>query len=116
MVGIKPSRRVAESLVVQILRVIKSLKLSQPKDLRHRGVAARRAKAHEAITEWISSMLLPYTEDLIQEPVEQEVVEKVEDADKKSIKEVDQVDSVRFDHFGKMFKNSSMNTQLANFV
>ncbi|TID26481.1 hypothetical protein E6O75_ATG00974 [Venturia nashicola] len=100
VVGVKPSRRVAESLVVQILRVIKSLKLSQPKDLRHRAVAARRAKTHEAITEWISSMLLPYTEDLVQEPVEQEVAEKVEDPDKKSIKEVEKVDSVRFDHFG----------------
>lgn len=104
MVGVKPSRRVAESLVVQILRVIKSLRLSQPKDVRHRGVAARRAKAHEAITEWISSMLLPYTEHLVQEAVEQEVSEKVEEAEKKSIKEVEKVDTVRFDHFGKLHK------------
>ncbi|KAE9984590.1 hypothetical protein BLS_001965 [Venturia inaequalis] len=100
VVGVKPSRRVAESLVIQILRVIKSLKLSQPKDMRHRGIAGRRAKAHETITEWISSMLVPYTEDLVQEPVEQEAAEKVEDADKKSIKEAEKVDSVRFDHFG----------------
>jgi hypothetical protein len=98
VVGAKPSRRVAESLVIQILRVIKSLKLSQPKEPRHGGIGARRAKAHEAITEWISSMLLPYTEDLAQE------AEKVDDADKESTTGVDKVDAIKIDHFGKFKK------------
>lgn len=112
MVGVKPSRRVAESLVVQILRVIKSLKLSQPKDLRHRSIAARRAKAHEAITEWVSSMLVPYSEDLVQESVEQEAAEKDEDVDKKLIKEDEKVASVRYDHFGEKHKIFRLNSQL----
>lgn len=106
VVGVKPSRRVAESLVVQILRVIKSLRLSQPKEPRHRGVASRRAKAHQAITEWISSMLLPYTEDLVREVEPQDGAEKADETNKKSITEADKVDSVRFDHFGKADRHS----------
>ena len=87
----------------QILRVIKSLKLSQPKVPRHRGVAARRAKAHEAITEWISSMLLPYTDSLAEEPEKENADddEKGDGADKKSSTEVEKVDAIKFDHFGK---------------
>lgn len=100
VVGVKPSRRTAESLVTQILRVIKSLKLSQPKAPRHRGIVARRAKAHEAITEWISSFLLPYTETLEQECENQES-ETVDGADKKPMTEVEKVDAIKFDHFGK---------------
>jgi hypothetical protein len=107
VVGVKPSRRVAQSLVIQILRVIKSLKLSQPKVLRHRGVAARRAKAHEAITAWISSMLLPYAENLPEQPVEEETekVEKDDSPEKTSTIEVEKVDAFKFDHFGKYEKS-----------
>ena len=103
VVGVKPSRRVAESLVIQILRVIKSLKLSQPKVPRHRGVAARRTKAHEAITEWISSMLLPYAENISEESEKEETekVEKDDSVDRKSTTEVEKVDVIKFDHFGK---------------
>jgi hypothetical protein len=105
VVGVNPSRRVAGSLVIQILRVIKSLKLTQPKESRHRGgVAARRATAHKNITEWISSMLVPYTEGQAEEH-EKQGAKKVEDTDKKSVAEAEKVDAIRFDHFGK-FENT----------
>jgi hypothetical protein len=100
---VKPSRRVAESLINQILRVVKSLKLSQPKAQKQRGVALKRAKAHEAITEWVAEMLLPYTEAETEEPgtVGEALGEEDVDAKRKLSNEVEKVDTVKFDHFGK---------------
>jgi hypothetical protein len=96
------SGRLAEGFVNQTRRMVRNLKLSQPRDsvIGRRGVVLRRAKAHAAVTNYLDHMLRDIPDEVLPKETTSDGQAKADDStksDKEPIDEWDRVNSIKFD-------------------